>query len=133
MQIRQWFIHKLGGYATIEEALNDAPQETLDAAVARLYCVVSKNDIFSEANGSAWFAGRELTDAEYKAIIAEADYFSRTTLYKLLMAELKYLATDRIYNKSQTIEDVTWGKLCLFITDAIKSRVNSLKKKVNRV
>lgn len=133
MQIKTWCIRQLGGYATIEEALEAAPQKTLNKAVARLFCYVTKDDILTISGTRVFYKNNELTEGEVKALCEEAMYFSKTHLFKMLQEEMKYQATKKMYLESQTIHDLTWGKLLLYTSDILKSKINDLIKLRDRL
>lgn len=133
MQIKQWLIHKLGGYATIEEALQAAPQQTLNKAVSDLFCFVSKDDLLKEQGGLLYHKGRQLSEAETKSVCSEAEFLQKTMVWKVLLSETKYHATKRLYFDSQSEHDITWAKLLLYLTDIWKSKVDSLSKLKNKL
>lgn len=133
MQVKQWIIHKLGGYASIEEALEAAPQETLNKAVAKLFCFVSKDDILRKEGVEFMYKGRPLTQEEVKQLVNEAKYMRKLRLWEVIKKELYYHGSKKMYFDSQSINDVTWAKLLFFVTDVIESKLKSLEKLRDKV
>ena len=83
--MQNWLIRKLGGYPTIEEALESCPQKTLDKAVTRLFNVVSKDDVLREDKGVMWLKGRTLTEAQVTNLKEEAKLLAGLPLFKMLL------------------------------------------------
>ncbi len=74
----------------------------------------------------ARIAGKEVPVKEWKELCAEARTLKEIKLWQHLMAELKYLASERMFNKSQNWEDMIAGKMMLYAVSIIENRVNKL-------
>lgn len=128
-------IEKLGGYPTIESAL-DAVQEKesaekyqiLTLAVKKLFNTVGAEDILRTDAGGNWiFQGKHMTDAMKKLLMAEANQFEETTLWKVLQADIKYQANRKMYLLAKTEMDIVAGKLWGLTLDAFRTRITSMR------
>ena len=102
-------------------------QKKLINLLARhLFNSVSFDDILSVRKDGIWLNGRKLSDADVKQIKSEAGALKRFLLWGLLNNELKLAANMRMFEKSQTVEDIVAGKLLLY-------QVNVQKEIVERI
>lgn len=133
--IKHLIIRKLGGYASVDEALLDAPQKTLNAAVSKSFCFIKSSDLFRfDKRTGTYYAGKnELSIEEVKRLTSEAEMISKLELWKYLLMDLEYQASKRIYFDSQNVNDLTWGKLLIFTKDMLKTRISELKKIRNKI
>lgn len=126
--MQKWLIRKLGGYASIEEALEAAPKETLDMAVSKLYCIISKDDILRKDGVNYYYKNRQLSQDELKNLVSEAKLIRRLELWRIITKELYYQGSKKMYFESQNVNDVTWAKLLFFVADILETKLKSLEK-----
>lgn len=128
--MRNWIIAKLGGYPTIEHALEafKSPErnQTLSIAIEKLYNTISSDDILRQDGIKLFFRNKELTQPEIEQIKLEAEAFKRSILYKVLDADCRYQANKKMFIEAHTLEQLEAGKLMLYVWDIIKTRVNKL-------
>lgn len=136
--MRKWLITKLGGfteqgYLTIEDCLNDIKNsedkhKILTLAVKRLYNTISKDDILTQIDGDMYVKGKIVDTAIRKVLVAEAENFKNSKLWKVLQDDIKYQSNKKMYIDSLCIDDLIAGKLWLLTLDILKTRLNSLQK-----
>jgi hypothetical protein len=118
-QVNKFLIKLLGGYHK---------DEVLQEIVKDLYTTIGADDILKEIQG-VWFVGdKPLQEEEKKLIIAEAQIFINTKLWKILQLDVKYRANLKMFEQSKTETDLIAGKLWLFTLDCFKTRIKSLSK-----
>lgn len=100
----------------------------LQEGVKDLFNTLGKNDILEEKDGKWIISGKEVTDAEKKTLIAEAQSFTRMRLWKVLQADVKYKANKLMYEQSKSEMDLIAGKLWLYTLDCFRTRLESLDK-----
>lgn len=129
-KLRSLFIHKLGGYVDLDDAMRGLKREDreyiLTNAVARLFNTVGPDDVLSFTNGFAQFKGKKLQEEEFKLIQEEAKAFYKTTLWNVLENDIKFEANKRMFLQSQDVVDITAGKLFLFTLKIISGRLKKL-------
>jgi len=135
--MKNWIIRLLGGYPTIQDALNavDSLQDkhlVLTKAVKKLFNTISANDILREKDGEWFFMDKALPDAEKKLLTAESTNFLKSKLWKVLSADVKYQANKRMYTVSTSEIDMIMGKSWTFVLDCITTRLNSLNSGVGK-
>lgn len=134
--MRDWIIEKLGGYPDIDsaiEAVREADSEEkyaiLTLAVKRLFNTIGPEDIFKIHESGKWmYRGRPLREEEVKLLKSEAMQFQASKLWEMLQLELKYQANRKMYVSSENELDIVAGKLWVYTTDAISSRLKSMLK-----
>jgi len=129
--MKRLLIEKLGGYATIEDAINAIETKKdkhtiLTKAVSQLFNTVGENDILTYKNGQWYNEGRALTEEEVHQIKSEAQTFKKFRLYEILNAEVKYHAARKMYYQSQTVDDLMAGKMIEYVWDIVKTKLNKL-------
>ncbi len=47
-------------------------------------------------------------------------------LFETILKEMNRIASLKIYQKSLNIDDIFWGKICLYYTDILRKKVRDL-------
>lgn len=136
--MRNWIIKLLGGYPNIDSLLevvhcHEDKHKILTQAVKHSFNTIGDDDILREVNGKLVVAGRPITEARAKAVIAEAEIFLNSYLWRVLQDDIKYNSNKISFIKSQTEFDMIAGKTWLFALDAIKTRLKGLKDTATRL
>jgi hypothetical protein len=80
-------------------------------------------------NGKKFIVGgKELPEADYRDITSGAQAIKSMYVWQLLCKEMKYHANEDIFNKSQTIDDVMFGKAVLYTVDVMEKKLDKLSK-----
>lgn len=91
-----------------------------------LFNGITEEDIITQRkNGKVLIRGKVL-DQETKYTLADqATNFRNSFLWKILRNTLQYHANQRIYTRSNSIEDIHFGKTLLYLIELIdKSLIN---------
>jgi len=134
--IKKFIIEKLGGYVSIETAIDAIREEDtktkyriLSLAVKKLYNTISEDDILKENEYKQWtIAGKPINQGEKNLLIAEAKQFLNTKLWKVLQKDIQYQANRKMFILGKSEIDMIAGKLFLYTLDCIKTRLESFKK-----
>lgn len=59
------------------------------------------------------------------------DYLHQDSLFNLLKTEMDRVATIKIYNKSQSIDDIIWAKIMLYTNDLWKKKIKRLASELS--
>ncbi len=127
-------IHILGGYVTAKEAIEaveakNERRELLTAAVKRLYNTIGADDILHVNEAGQWLLeGKQMEEAFKKILVAEAEQFTKTSLWRVLQMDIKYQANKKMFTTSTDPSQMDVGKSWTYILDAIKTRLNSLSE-----
>lgn len=109
-------------------------QEVLQKNLAQflikdVFNTITDEDILKIRGVNVWeHKGRLLTEGQVKALKNEAGSFRESGLWKILKAELIYLAHDTGYRKSKTEADQIAGKLLEYLTDVIDTKLRKLSE-----
>lgn len=137
--LRRKFIEKLGGYSDIDSAIEAIKSTDLEnkyriltLAVKRLFNTIDADDILHihRPTGAWMFQNRSLANEERDVIIAEAERFSSSKLWKLLQDDIKYQANRKMFILSKHTDDLVAGKFWLYTLDVLNTRLESLTKKI---
>jgi len=103
-------------------------KEILMMQIKHLYNTIGVEDILKEKEGSWYFQGRQLNDAEKKLLIAEASQLLSTRLWKVIQTDVKYQINKLMYEKAENGNDLAIGRLWAYTFDTFKTRLNSMVK-----
>lgn len=144
---RKWFIEKLGGYATaqdaikasggfltIEDAIEAIRQKhfkeravILTLAVKKLYNTIGADDILKPMDGGEWmFQGRTLSKGQVVMLQAEAAQVEQMLLWKILQKDILYQANKKMYLLAENDLQVVTAKFWLYTFDTFKTRLKSI-------
>lgn len=91
-------------------------EEILTETVAKLFNTIDSNDVLFRHNGERWILGnKELTEGQLRQYAEEAEVILRFGIWKELMKCVKYINNRKMFLESRTIEDLTAGKLLLYL------------------
>lgn len=100
----------------------------LTHAVKRLYNSVGADDILKtdKTSGQWTYMGKPISKEETAVLVEQAKWLLDTRLWKVLQSDIKYQANKRMFIESQDVHDLTAGKLLLYYTDIIHTRLKKL-------
>lgn len=137
--IRRQLIVKLGGflekgYPDAETAIEGAEsveekRRLLTLAVKRCFNTIGPEDILKVRYDGKWILEEKpISDAEKDLLVAEADHFRKSFLWKALKTDVKHQANKATFLKAQTDDDLTAGKLWMWTLDTFATRLKSLSE-----
>lgn len=95
-----------------------------------LYCSFTVEDVFQKtSNGGYTIGGQIISSHDMNQIVAEAEYFKLTLLYRVLMSTPKHHASEVMYKKSVSYDDMIVGKSILYGISLQETIINNLTKK----
>jgi len=100
----------------------------IDYLVKDLFVVIDERDLFYIKDGIAYFGGKEISIEDRERLRIDAERFHKSYLWNIISRRLKWEGTDKIANKSQTIEDIIGGKIILYITKVIDNTLDEIKR-----
>lgn len=132
--LRKLLIETLGGYPTIESAIDAIhPKELkerrvlLTLAVKKLFNTVGPEDILKPANGGQWmFEGKLLSKGQVELLMHEAAQIEQMLLWKVLQKDILYQVNRKMYLQSETDLHVVTSKFWLYTFDTFKTRLKSM-------
>lgn len=90
--------------------------------------VVDDTDILSfNKLGEVFSDGQKLGEAHKENLKAEAAHFEKTQLYKLMNDYFLRLAKNKVYNESNSLEEMAFAKTMLFTLDVQRELIAKLK------
>lgn len=134
--MREWVIKWLGGFVSIDEAIDAiqanedgaARRRILTLATRRLYNTIGPDDILKtdKTSGQLTFMGKPISKEEVAVIMEQARNFMDSRLWKVLQADLKYQANRRMFVESVDTLGIESGKLFTYCIDTINTRLKRL-------
>ena len=98
----------------------------LNKLLKHLFNAVTADDILSYRGGQMYRGGRVLSNAEVQELVTGAQALKQLRIWHQLIDELKWVANDRIYNKSVTTQDLTFPKAVLYVVDIMSRKIDNL-------
>lgn len=119
------FIRILGGYVTIDEALesvSDAEREKILAfAVSDLFNTINKEDVLVvKADGSGLLLGQAISPLQVESLKAQAKAFVSSPLFVVLDTGIKYEANKRMH-MAVNQQELDAAKMIHYTWDTLKS------------
>lgn len=93
-----------------------------------LFNAISEDDILQYHKGKFFLKGVPLDDRATGNFVNQANSILKTQLWKHLTDDIKYIANQRMYEKSTTIDDVIFGKAMLYNIDILERKLERLSK-----
>lgn len=93
-----------------------------------LFVVIDERDLFYVEKGIPYFGGKVIETDTMERLKRDAERFHKSFLWNMVSRRLKWEATDKIANKSTTVEDIIGGKILLYLTQVIDNTLNDIKK-----
>jgi len=83
---------------------------------------------FDPKTNSMYFNGNKLSQEKVSSLGEQARLIQSTELWGLMIREMQYLANDKIFNKSLTMNDTLGGKFILYTLDIMSKKVYNISK-----
>lgn len=134
MNWRKLLIEVLGGYATIEDAVEAIHKKELKErrviltmAVKRIFNTIGSDDILKPMPGGQWmFEDRPLTKSQVDLIMFEAVQLDKMLLWKVLKKDILYNANKKMYLLAENDLQVVTAKFWLYTFDTMTTRLKSI-------
>lgn len=97
--------------------------------VKDLFNGLTEKDILvqTEDNG-IMFKGKKLDNSDVASLYRDAENIKKSTMWKLLTNDAKYQANKRMFEKSNSVEDMMAGKLMLYSIEILDNTLRKLSK-----
>ncbi len=97
--------------------------------IKEVFNTITEEDILKIKAPNVWeHKGQKLTEGQVLALRNQAETFKDSTLWKILKAELLWLAHSYGYVKSKTEADQIAGKMIEYLCNAIDSRLKTMSE-----
>lgn len=93
-----------------------------------LRAITEEDVLRRDNNGIMRARGRKLSNEMVSQLQVEAEYIQNSITFKLLMDDMEYLANQTMFAKSQTFDDMLFGKAMLYNIDILKKKIKTLAK-----
>lgn len=101
-------------------------EDILNELVSNLFNTITEKDILQVKANKMSVGEKILSEEETKYIREESDGIVNGNVWKYLKRDLQYIANRKMYYESVKNEDLTAGKLVLFIVQSIENRLKTL-------
>lgn len=95
--------------------------------IGEVFNTITEDDILKIKAPNVWtHKGKSLTEGQVNALRSEAQLFRESGLWKILKAELLYLAHQSGYVKSKTEADQVAAKLLEYLVDTMQTKLDKM-------
>ena len=135
--MKNYIIRKLGGYPTIDDAIDavrdgnhaEEKHRILTLAVKKLFNTIHADDILRVAEDGRWvYMGKFLSEDEKKMLMRDASNFIDSKLWNILQTDVRYQSNRKMYISGKNEDDLIAGKLWLLTLDAFNTRLKSMRQ-----
>jgi hypothetical protein len=93
-----------------------------------LFNSITEKDIL-RWNGNSFIIGDKiLPDTDSYDIISGADGIRNSLVWQLIVKDMKGASNKMMYQKSESTDDMIFGKACLYMIDVMESKLDNLSK-----
>ena len=100
--------------------------------VKDLFNALEPEDVLEFTEKGIEYKGKELTNEQVDRMSEDAERFGESAIWKLLSEDAKYHANELMYEKSETFEDMRFGKAMLYAISDVEERIGQLSKLKNQ-
>ena len=105
---------------------NEDVNQKLNELVHGLFNGITEDDVMRLKNGKIVMRSREITKEEIEMIRRDAEVFKDSVIWNILKRELQLAANERMFDKSESIDDIIFGKAMLYNLDIIDKKLKNL-------
>lgn len=87
-----------------------------------------EKDVLQQKNGQLYLRGKVLTPAQRIDLAKQATDLLEMPLVRILLDEMYYLGSKKIFYDSTSTEDLQFGKAVLWVVDILEQKINNLTK-----
>jgi hypothetical protein len=112
-----------------EQAKIHSVEVEVNKKLGELLGTSDENNIvtFNKEKGMVFLGGRKMETTEIANFHADAEFILESGLWKAIVNTVGNDARDRIFNRSETFQDVLNGKMALYNLDLIKKLLTIFK------
>lgn len=112
---------------------NLTEKEILTTLLSEMTGAIDPNKVFYVGSNTAGeiiykLAGKKLTPVQSSLLRNEAQMISKMQLWKIMTETLRNTARLKMFEKSETFDDMRWGKAMLYNVDVMETIVNKLQE-----
>src|SRR5688572_1212914 len=100
----------------------------LNKLLRYLFNAVTEDEILQLKPGGLFRNKRPLTNAEVAELQSGAEALKQMYIFQQLMTEMKHVANKRMYESSQSFDDMMFGKAMLYTIDVMEKKIDNLSK-----
>ena len=94
-----------------------------------LFNAITEHDVLrTTAKGGIICKGKLLSREMVDQLEHEAEYIKNSVTYQLLMDDMRYLSNQTMYEKSESFDDMLFGKAMLYCIDVLDKKIKKLAK-----
>jgi len=105
----------------------------LNYLLKHLYCAIISEDFLQikfldkqKKTGVLIEGGEELTRAHTVNLASEARTIRQLEIYRKVMQSMKYCATEALFLRSKTTDDMIFGKAMLYTLDVLDTKLKNI-------
>jgi len=108
-------------------------RKLLNYLLKHLFNAITEDDILKISGNNVFIGNHLLPKQSIQSLVAEAEMFKNTELWKLLLNDGKREANKRMYEKSANYDDMYFGKAVLWIIDIFERKVDNIIKDFSKL
>lgn len=93
-----------------------------------MFNAITEDDFLKVSGGELIYNQQVVPKAAINELVSEANMIMNSGIWKMLLNEMKYESQKLMFEKAQTIDDLVFGKACLYMLDVIERKLFSISK-----
>lgn len=104
-------------------------KKLINLLVKRLFNGLTEDDVLKvRGKNVILYKGFKLKPEKIESIKVDAKTFRDSVIWKLLSDDMKYVANKRMFEVSESMDDMMAGKMVLYTIDLINKKLDNLSK-----
>lgn len=103
-------------------------EELRNELLKELFNAVTADDVLRYESGKLYVADKVLPEADILDIVSGAKSIRDMFVWQMLIRDMKYQANRMMYENSQSVDDMQFGKAVLYAVDVQENKLKNLSK-----
>lgn len=102
--------------------------EKINLITKDLFPSVKLDDTLHWENKRLHLRGQQVTQETLKSLVSQAKTIQSLDLYQILLDEMVYIGQKKIFDDTQTLEDMKIARMILWTIDVLRAKVDKIAK-----
>lgn len=98
----------------------------INLLVRHLFNLVTEDDVLRMVGRTITFQGQTLSKEMVLKLAADAKTWRDSMLWQVLATEVRFKASERMFEKSMSVDDMLAGKMALYNLEVIEKKIAQL-------
>jgi hypothetical protein len=108
--------------------MTETTYEKINIITKDLFPSVTQDDILHWENKRLMYKGQQVSRETLASLSSQAKAIKSFDLYKILTDEIKFLAQKKLFEDTQTVEDLKIARMILWTIDVLEKKMDKISQ-----